>query len=173
MQFLGLNSGFLAIRSLWITCILIFLDAMNVRSIEEYLGLYSASEFGFQTTKLELVYEGPHLSLYTSGQLIKQHKHSKSGIWNVPSRKLQEMWVKKSEAESLIRLEPKIYRYQLIDLVPDFPEIHEAILDREFSYKDLPNKIREFNDHIARVIIIRRNKVKSLKKRTPRLKIIG
>ena len=45
---------------------------------------------------LELVSEGNYISLYTSGKVIKQKRHPKSSVWNVPSRKLTEMWVQKT-----------------------------------------------------------------------------
>lgn len=108
--------------------------------------------------ELELVFRGNYLSLYTSGRVIKQNKHPKSSVWNVPSRKLKEMWVKRGEDSTLIRLDPKTFRRQLVGLVMDFPEVHEAILHNQFTYKGLSQGIVELNDHMAKVIIVRQKK---------------
>lgn len=106
----------------------------------------------------DLVFQGDYLSLYTSGRMLKQKRHPKSSVWNVPSRKLKEMWVKKGEDSPLIRLDPKTFRRQLVELVMDFPEMHEAISHKSFTYKGLPQGIREVNKHIAKVVIVREKK---------------
>ena len=58
----------------------------------------------------ELVFQGTYLSLYTSGRIIKQGNHPKSGVWNVPVRIMKEMWIKRAENSQLIRLDPKTFR---------------------------------------------------------------
>jgi len=108
--------------------------------------------------QLKVVYAGPYLSLYTSGRLIRQGRHPKSGVWNTPARKLTEMWVQRAENPTLIRLEPKVFRRQLVELLADFPEVHAAILHRGFTYKGLPGEIISLNEHISKVIAIRQER---------------
>lgn len=108
--------------------------------------------------ELDLVFQGDYLSLFTSGRVIKQDKHPKSSVWNVPSRKLKEMWVKRGEDAPIIRLDPKTFRRQLLELIPDFPEVHKAVSHKHFTYKALPQGIEDLNNHIAKVIIVRQKK---------------
>ena len=108
--------------------------------------------------ELECIAEGPYLSLYTSGRLLRQNRYSKSGVWNTPARKLTEMWVKRKGAPELIRLGHKTYRRQLVELLADFPEIHGAIRHRSFTYKKLAEEVPSLNDHIRKVISIRKER---------------
>ena len=104
---------------------------------------------------LELVSEGAYLSLYTSGKIMRQKRNPKSSVWNVPSRKLKEMWVQKAGDAQMIRLDPKKFRRQLTELLIDYPEIHRAIQYKGFTYKNLPNQIRELNESVAKVKVVR------------------
>ncbi|MCB0586698.1 MAG: hypothetical protein KDD06_15420 [Phaeodactylibacter sp.] len=110
-------------------------------------------------TKLLPVVEGPYLYLYTSGRQLRQNRYSKSGVWNTPARKLTEMWVKRRGGTKLIRLGPKTYRRQLVELLSDFPEIHGAIRHRSLTYKKLAEEVPSLNNHIRKVISIRRERM--------------
>lgn len=137
----------IAVKSLFVSLILIcFGFSESVPEIQPHYG------------ELELVFQGDYLSLYTSGRIIKQDKHPKSSVWNVPSRKLMEMWVKRGDDTPLIQLNPKTFRRQLLELVPDFPEIHEAISHKQFTYKGLSDGIVNLNNHMAKVVIVRQEK---------------
>ena len=107
---------------------------------------------------LEVVVEGPHLILYTSGRAIAPGRNRKSGVWSVPSRMLTEMWVKKGENTGLVRLDVHAFRKQLTGLFPEYPEVHGFISSERFSYKLLPEGIRELNRHIAKVASIRKER---------------
>ena len=109
-------------------------------------------------TELTPVVEGPYLSLYTSGRLLRQNRHSKSRVWNTPARKVMEMWVKRRGGAELIRLDPKAYRRQLVELLADFPEVHGAIRHRSFTYKNLSREASNLNRYISRVIAIRKER---------------
>ena len=111
-------------------------------------------------TALKPVFEGAYLSFYTSGRLLRQHRHPKSSVWNVPSRKVAEMWVKRTNDTELIRLDPGSFRTQLVDLLADVPEVHGAIRHRSFTYKSLPQQARELDHHISKVITIRRERAR-------------
>lgn len=108
---------------------------------------------------LKPVFEGPHLSLYTSGRLLRQDRHPKSGVWNTPARKVLEMWVKRTGDSELIRLDPETFRRQLVELLADYPEIHGAIRQRSFTYKNLSKEAPNLNAHIDKVITIRKERV--------------
>lgn len=111
------------------------------------------------TANLKPVFEGPHLSLYTSGRLLRQDRHPKSGVWNTPARKVLEMWAKRTGDNELIRLDPSGFRRQLVELLGDFPEIHGAIRQRSFTYKNLSEEVPNLNQHIDKVILIRKERV--------------
>lgn len=108
---------------------------------------------------LKPVFEGPHLSLYTSGRLLRQNRHPKSGVWNTPARKVLEMWVKKTGNTEVIRLGQDSFRRQLVELLADYPEIHGAIRHHSFTYKNLSEGVPNLNDHIDKVIHIRKERV--------------
>ena len=116
---------------------------------------FSAYAFTAPPDNLELVSEGTYLSLYTSGKMIKQKRNPKSSIWNVPSRKLKEMWVQKAGETEMIRLDPKRFRKQLLQLLSEFPEVHRTILYKGFTYKELPKYVKELNEHVAKVKTVR------------------
>ena len=110
---------------------------------------------------LRPVFEGPYLSLYSSGRLLRQDRHRKSGVWDTPARKVLEMWVKRTGDTELIRLDPGDFRRQLVELLADYPEIHGAIRQRSFTYKNLSEEVPNLNDHIDKVIHIRKERVNS------------
>lgn len=138
----------------WIFAILIFpCLALSMPQIQR-----AGSPSGSSPATLDLVFEGPHLSLYTSGRLLRQDRHPKSGVWNTPARKVLEMWVKRTGDEQIVRLAPESFRSQLLGLLADFPEIHGAIHHRSFTYKNLSGEIPKLNAHISKVIDMRKER---------------
>ena len=113
---------------------------------------------GPSPSTLNPVFKGPYLSLYTSGRMLRQSRHPKSGVWNTPARKVKEMWARRAGDGEMVRLGPPTFRRQLVEMLADFPEVHGAILHRSFTYKNLTEEIPNLNRHIRKVIIIRREK---------------
>jgi hypothetical protein len=107
---------------------------------------------------LEILYQGSHLVLFTSGRKMKMGCHKKSGVWNTPARKLTEMWVQRTTDPAAIRLDPYTFREQMVALLPQIPEVHGFIQNKAFTYKRLPQEVEALDEHIERVFLIRQER---------------
>jgi|GEM_PF-5334905 len=107
---------------------------------------------------LEVVFEGDYFILYSSGNRIRTGRNRKSGVWNTPARKATEMWVRRAGKEEVIRLHPYHFQRQLLQLLPDYPEVHGFIQDPSFDYRELEELIPELDQHLLRVEEIREDK---------------
>ena len=105
--------------------------------------------------EIEVVFEGAHLALFTSGRTIKRGRNRKSGVWNVPSRKVREMWVRVGDNQELVYLDVHAFRSQLINMLPQYPEVHNFIDSEFFTYGELADGIAELNRHIIKVHAVR------------------
>ena len=107
---------------------------------------------------LDIVFEGDYFTLYTSGARLKKGRHLKSSVWNVPSRKVKEMWIQRKGMKEVIRLDPYRFQKQLVKLLPNYPEVHGFIKHSSFQYGDLESTIPELDQHLQRVKEIREDK---------------
>ena len=110
------------------------------------------------TQKLELVFSGTHLKLYTTGVQLNVGRNRKAGIWRVPARKVTEMWVQRKGEASLIPLHPHRFQRQLTELLPDYPEVHNYVANKEFLYKNLAKEIKQLDSHLEKVLEVRKEK---------------
>ncbi len=110
------------------------------------------------TKKAELVFNGNYLQLFTTGVQLTAGRHRKAGIWSVPSRKVTEMWVQRKGETDIIPLHPYRFQRQLIKLLPDFPEVHNYIAGKEFLYKNLAEEIKQLDNHLKKVLEVRKEK---------------
>ena len=104
---------------------------------------------------LQIIFEGDYLNLLTSGDKLKTGRHKKSGVWNTPARKVKEMWVQRVADPKLVRLDPHRFQGQLVELLPEFPEVHGYIERKDLTYKNLSEAVQALDEHVKRVCLIR------------------
>jgi hypothetical protein len=109
-----------------------------------------------QGHSLETRFAGEHLVLLGSGKTLTLGRNKKSGVWRLPARQAEEMWVARVDRGTApMRLHPQRFQRQLRELLADYPEVHGALTDQRVTYQRLDRFIPALDEHLARVREVR------------------